>query len=284
MKDFYVTLLSDSCMNTFRNNKQSNFTVKLDHQIQISEDEWEVSLAEIITPVETLTISEGNNFFFLAFPNHGVLKGYDIELNSDVCTYANACDEYKLVIPSGHYTSHGLVEEIQSSIDSFEDGLLKRANAHIVVDYNQNSKRLKITAQNDKQVRLKFPNDFGQILGINPLWSEKSIGNEKDVFTYSVDLNGPYDRLYVYSDVAAFTNVGDTQAPILRILPFEPNQTLTNFHMEFRNLHYVPVAKSFIDQIHISIKGDNGEDVPFVTGKTMIKLHFRLKNRRKIVV
>ena len=112
----------------------------------------------------------------------------------------------------------------------------------------------------------------------------KSIGNEKDVFTYSVVLNGPYDRLYVYSNVATFTNIGDTQAPILRILPFEPNQTLTNFHMEFRNLHYVPVAKSFIDQIHISIKGDNGEDVPFVTGKTMIKLHFRLKNRRKIVV
>ena len=154
-------------------------------------------MAEIITPVKTLTISEGNNFFFLTFPNHGVLKGYDIELNSDMCTYANACDEYKLVIPPGHYTSHGLVEEIQSSIDSFEDGLLKRANAHIVVDYNQNNKHLKITAQKDKQVRLKFPNDFGQILGINSLRSEKSIENEKDVFTYSVDLNAPYDRLYV---------------------------------------------------------------------------------------
>ena len=87
--------------------------------------------------------------------------------------------------------------------------------------------------------RLKFPNDFGQILGINPLWSEKAIGNEKNVFTYSVDLNGPYDRLYLYSDVATFTNVGDTQAPILRILPFEPNQTLTNFHMEFRRLYRI---------------------------------------------
>ena len=74
-------------------------------------------------------------------------------------------------------------------------------------------------------MRLKFPNEFGQILGINPLWSEKSIGNENVDFTYSVDLNAPYDRLYVYSDVAAFTNVGDTQAPILRILPFVPNQT-----------------------------------------------------------
>ena len=92
MKDLFVTLLSGNCMNTFRNNKQSKFAVKLDHQIQIIEDEWEVSLAEIITPIETLTFSEGNNFFFLAFPNHGVLNGYDIELNSDVCTYANACE------------------------------------------------------------------------------------------------------------------------------------------------------------------------------------------------
>ena len=176
MKDFYVTLRSDSCMNTF---KQSNFTLKLDHQIKISKDEWEIYLAEIITPVETLTISEGNNFFFLAFPNHGVLNDYDIELNSDVCTYANAFDEYKLVFPPGHYTSRGLVEKIQSSIDSCEDGLLKRANAHIVVDYNQNSKRLKITDQNDKQVRLKFPNDFGQILGINPFGQKNRLEMKK---------------------------------------------------------------------------------------------------------
>ena len=37
--------------------------------------------------------------------------------------------------------------------------------------------------------------------------------------------------------------------------------------MEFRCLYYVPVAKSFIDQVHISITGDNGEGVLFVTGK-----------------
>ena len=176
-------------MNPYRNNKQSNFTVKLGYQIQISEDEWEVSLAEIITPIEVLNISEGNNFFFLAFPNHSVLESYGIEPNTDVCTYSNGCDEYKLVIPPGHYTSpYSLVEENQSSFVSFEGGLLKR-------DYNQNSNRLKITAQNDKQVRLKFLNDFGQILGINPLWLEKSVGNENDAFTYSVDLNAPYDRL-----------------------------------------------------------------------------------------
>ena len=63
-------------MSTFRNNKLSNFSVKLDHSIQISEDEWEVCLVENITPKEILTIYERNNFFVLAFPNHSVLKGY----------------------------------------------------------------------------------------------------------------------------------------------------------------------------------------------------------------
>ena len=35
MKDFYLTLLSDSCLGTFPKNKQSSFTVRLDHPIQI---------------------------------------------------------------------------------------------------------------------------------------------------------------------------------------------------------------------------------------------------------
>ena len=66
MKDFYLTLLSDSCLDTFpKKNKQSSFTVRLDHPIQIDKENWEVALAEIITPAEILNISDSNNFFFL---------------------------------------------------------------------------------------------------------------------------------------------------------------------------------------------------------------------------
>ena len=52
--------------------------------------------------------------------------------------------------------------------------------------------------------------------------------------------------------------------------------SLTRFHKEFVNLHHVPAAKSFIYQGHICIKCDNGKGVPFMTGKTMIKLQFRI--------
>ena len=44
-----MTLLSDSSMNMFPSNMQSEFTVKLDHPIEIDEETWEVALAEIAT-------------------------------------------------------------------------------------------------------------------------------------------------------------------------------------------------------------------------------------------
>ena len=47
---------------------------------------------------------------------------------------------------------------------------------------------------------------------------------------------------------------------ILRVIPFKYMQEEIHFHQEFQNLHYVPVAKSYIDQVHISIKGDTGEE------------------------
>ena len=41
-----MTLLSDSSMNMFPSNKQSEFTVKLDNPIEIDEESWEVSLVK----------------------------------------------------------------------------------------------------------------------------------------------------------------------------------------------------------------------------------------------
>ena len=42
MKDFYLTLLSDSCLDTFPKDKQSSFTVRLEHPIQIDKENWEL--------------------------------------------------------------------------------------------------------------------------------------------------------------------------------------------------------------------------------------------------
>ena len=53
--------------NKFPDNKQSEFTVRLDHPIHIEEERWEAALLEIATPSEVLNITEENTFFFFFF-------------------------------------------------------------------------------------------------------------------------------------------------------------------------------------------------------------------------
>ena len=185
-----------------------------------------------------------------------------------MCSNRIACDKYNLFIPTGNYvSSECLAEEMQSSIDNFEKGFLKRANAHISVTFDAASQGMKISAQNEKQVRLLFPKQLGQILGLDPTMIEKPIENEQNMFNFNVTLNRSFSSLFIYSGIADFTFVGDIAAPILRVVPFNPMTKSFLVHKEFKNLHYVPVSKSVIDQVHISIKTKTGSKVPFVTGK-----------------
>ena len=45
--------------------------------------------------------------------------------------------------------------------------------------------------------------------------------------------------------------------------------------------HYIPVSKSDFDIISIQITGDLGIPVHFITGKTIVKLHFRQRTTEK---
>ena len=102
---------------------------------------------------------------------------------TETCSNAITREKYKLFIPTGNYVSpEYLAEEMQSSIDNFEKGFLKRANAYISVTFDAVSQRMKISAQNEKQVRLLFPKQLGQILGLDPTMTEKPIGKNTSRF------------------------------------------------------------------------------------------------------
>ena len=57
-----ITLLSDSSLNTVPTNKQSDVTVRLDQQIYVDKDGWEVALVTIIKPSQVMNISKENDF------------------------------------------------------------------------------------------------------------------------------------------------------------------------------------------------------------------------------
>ena len=272
MNNFYLTLLSDSSLSTFSKNTQCDFKVKLDHSIQIEKDNWEVGLVEVITPTEVNNITKENNYVILRFTDRKMCE--DI----DNCTKYVSYVDQKIYIQNGYYASpRHLVEEIQKIIN-FRYGLtLKNSNATITISYGENSARVKLDVQDPTKVQIIFPKAIAEILGVDRNYFDKPVGNEKYIFRYGVDLNTKIHQLYIYSDLASYTFIGDVTAPILRVLPFESKRENNHLHQECVNVHYVPVAKSFIDQVHISIKGDTGENVPFISGKTLVKLHFRQK-------
>ena len=87
--------------------------------------------------------------------------------------------------------------------------------------YDHLSQRFKISAQNERLVKLIFPKQFAQIIGLDPTLVEKPIGNEENVFKFNAKLNHNFSNFYVYSGIASFTFIGDTVAPILRVVPFQ---------------------------------------------------------------
>ena len=270
MNNFYLTLLSDSSLSIYPKNQQSDFTVKLDRAIQIDKDQWEVGLVELITPTEVKNITKKNNFFFV--------KLYDSQLCEDVGICSSAYN-HRLTIETGFYKSpQHLVKEIQYQIDTWIGDYLKKRNASVYVTYEETRGRVKLGFQDSSKISLEFPKPLAEILGMDLYYANQPLDDSKRyIFRYGVDLNTEIHQLFVYSDIASYTILGDVTAPILRVVPFKNNTANNQSHLEFVNVHYVPVAKSFIDQVQISIKGGTGEDVPFISGKTLVKLHFRQK-------
>ena len=134
---------------------------------------------------------------------------------------------------------------------------------------------LKIKIESKLDFQSKSAKSLGEILGFNPGLSNTLIGSDNQVFTYAVDLNMTHHQMFVYSDVADYTYVGNITAFILRIVSYKQSKSSTQSHQEFVNMHYVPLAKSYIDQVHIDIKDEIGRSVPFVGGKTLVKLQFK---------
>ena len=165
----------------------------------------------------------------------------------------------KLHIQNGYYASpRHLVEEIQKSIN-FQYGLtLKNSNATITITYGENRARVKLDVQDPMKVKIIFLKPIAEILGVNRNYFGKPVANEKYIFRYGVELNTKINQLYIYSDLASNTFIVDVTATILRLLPFKSKRENNHLHQEFVNVHYIPVAKYFIDQVHISIKGDTG--------------------------
>ena len=82
--------------------------------------------------------------------------------------------------------------------------------------------------------------------------------------------------LYVYTNIIETVYIGDVQAPLLLTCPYKGKYDKDIIHqLEFLNPTYVPLNRSKLLKIDISIHDDTGAEVPFLFGRTVISLRFR---------
>jgi len=103
-------------------------------------------------------------------------------------------------------------------------------------------------------------------------------GHAEHIAKLPMNLTGNVNLLYVYCDLLEQVLVGDTKAPLLRILSRSTDMTSSlNYieHVTFNPVQYVPLQKKCFDTITVNLMMDTGAPMPFFPGKSIIVLEFR---------
>ena len=244
MSHFFITLPSDSSVKYFPNNTVAHFTTKLSERIRLDGD-YEVGLSEIIYT---------NSWRYFMDDDCGI-----------TLTRKDGRSVEPLCLPSRQYKSEkDMIDELNelSSDDCF----------NITFTINDH----------DHKVKMLFDQLGSAYSGVN--LSEKFrryFGFARRDYTLGVhysdtpfDMNAGLRLMYIYSDIASYSLVGDTKTPLLRVVNVDSSHGITA-RVTFSRPNYIPVARRDIETIEININNELGLPMPFEYGKSVITLHFR---------
>ena len=65
--------------------------------------------------------------------------------------------------------------------------------------------------------------------------------------------------------------MGNAKEPLLRIVPIQKGPIVTTY---YNQLFYYPGMRKMFGAVEINKKGDTGEIIPFVGGKSFVTLYF----------
>ena len=81
--------------------------------------------------------------------------------------------------------------------------------------------------------------------------------------------------IFIYSNIAASSLVGNTFAPLLRTVHLEIDDKMETLHKNYTTIHYFPVCTSEFDTVEVQLCNVYGDNMVFYGGESAIVLHFR---------
>lgn len=241
MKDFYVTLLSNSSMDYFPTNTTSSFTVRLHTNVTLGEN-WVVGLAEIHYSYNFANVRENHNTIIEESPD--TVSLWKIEEGG----YSNVAD---------------LVLEVNKIYNK-------------LFEFRPHTKRVRINrdAVKVETSAILLQGNLASQLGFKP--DDNILQYQESPEPASVLFGVPHQML-IYCDIIQPQFIGHEVAQVLRSVKIgsESYKFGTPCHSEFKNIHYVQVSRKEFHTIQINIRDHTGEHVPFSHGVLSLKLHFK---------
>lgn len=249
-QSFYLTLLSNSSMEYFPENKTTIFSTKLPKPI-ILEGEWSVGVVEFQYPCTMFTVQEHENVIYIAkwMQVPGETKPY--------LTY------YKTHIPATNYDN---INHILKALNNIKEKVRFR--------YDEISKFVTVSILDESIKSLTLSPKLSLQLGFEPNINLR----DKNMGKCPANLHlGLPSQLFVYSDIVEPQIVGDVMTPLLRIIPLDPSKYIygANKMHVFSPPHYISVMRREFDTIEIDIRTSTGQKIPFQFGTVCLKLHFK---------
>lgn len=307
---FYMTLPSSASMDLYPSNKISSFTTELLNTIYLERETYEVGLTEIIldTDIENVT---GKQIAFVIYRNVNYVKKIFKNNVPKGLVQKDGVKYYQEIF----YTKGGLYKSLSEITSYFNIKFLESRICKDLIFYTTKADFVDIitlkSLRPEKIPKLKT-------FHIQPYtWFQNCIlsSNNRDVsdveihetdnkntLTYFRRYIPSFDEhasriganiseciificnsekllrhpgpAYIYSDLVEYQTVGNTKSPILRVVQF-PLNTKT---ISFNHIHYIPLAKSYISNIHVYTRDVEGNAFPFTRGTAVFKLHFRKKS------
>lgn len=272
---FFIELTSNSTAH--RDNTVANFKNNISLMRPL-EGYWETALVEISYTKCWKNLRKDMN---LCIVNETLI---DISQNSINKTniYDNLEETRKCgVIKSGHY------DTIDILVSEIENEILKLNHKNIEIlpkfSFDNITKLITITPGKDNNGSFLLPllnEEVSNILGfdnystLNPKYR-----NNKIVANRPAEIQAGIHSLFVYADLVEPQYIGDTRAKLLRAVEIPSEKKYgDSVVLKYSNPHYIPVLVTDFETIEIDIKDDTNSRVPFMGGRTRIKLHFRPKN------
>ena len=248
VSSFYAVLPSNASHKVFENNKLHTYKVQIP-KLPSTEGEWVVGLTEISYPSRWPNITE---------------------LGTVYVKWNNSEESMDYPIPPGFYSSiDELLEKIKYILTINKSGVEDKLLLH----YEEVANRVFISIPRNGGFTFSFSHNIAAPLGFesNKLYS---VGYTQAPFP--ADINDGCTAMFVYSDIVQKRLVGDDMVPLLKVIPAEPmKKKYSHSWVRFQNVEYVPSVKTHVDTIEINIRRDNGEIVPFESGKVVVSLHFK---------